>query len=170
MNVLIAYSSKTGNTRKLAEAIHLALPNADLCPMGSVPNRNMYDMVFAGFWVEAENACGEARKCLSKLGGKPVALFATLGAYPDSQHARDSLTAAAKEIPNGTVVDSFICQGAIDPDMISWMKKLPQDDDNAPTDSRRQLWKDAETHPDDHDLKAVADWAIATLEKQKAMA
>ena len=34
MKILIAYSSKTGNTRKLAEAIHLALPDADLCPMG----------------------------------------------------------------------------------------------------------------------------------------
>jgi flavodoxin len=170
MKVLIAYSSKTGNTKKLAEAIHLALPNADLCPMGSVPNRDRYDMVFAGSWIEAENASEEARKCLKHLGGKPVALFATLGAYPDTQHAADSLKAAANEIPNGNVVDSFICQGAIDPDMIEWMQKLPQEDENAPTESRRQLWKDAESHPDDNDLQAVSDWAVAVLEKLKATA
>ncbi|MDF7825030.1 flavodoxin family protein [Pontiellaceae bacterium B12227] len=169
MKILIAYSSKTGNTRKLAEALHLALPNADLCPMGSVPNLEQYDMVFAGFWVEAGNACQDAIKCLKRLGGKPVALFATLGAYPDSRHAADSLAAAAKEIPNGKVVDSFICQGAIDPNMIEWMEKLPKEDENAPDDSRRQLWKDAATHPDDNDLQAVSDWAVAALEKQQAL-
>lgn len=167
MKILIAYSSRTGNTRKLAEAIHLALPNADLCPMGSVPNRDSYDLIFAGFWVEAENACADAKPCLKKLGGKPVALFATLGAYPDSQHAADSLKAAASEIPGGNVVDRFICQGRIDPLMIEWMEQLPAGDENAPTESRRKLWKDAETHPDDADLQAVADWAVAVLEKQK---
>lgn len=170
MNVLIAYSSKTGNTRKLAQAIHLALPNADLCPMGSVPNPSRYDLVFAGFWVEAENACSDARKCLKRLGGLPVALFATLGAYPDSQHAADSLKAAANEIPDSKVVDSFICQGAIDPNMIEWMEQLPQNADNAPTESRRQLWDDAASHPDEKDLQAVADWAVAVLKKQEASA
>ena len=170
MRVLIAYSSKTGNTRKLAEAIHLELPNADLCPMGSVPNLDLYDVVFAGFWIEAENANTDAIKCLKRLSGKPTALFATLGAYPDSQHAADSLKAAASEIPDGNVVDSFICQGAIDPSVIGWMEQLPQEDDNAPTEARRQLWKDAETHPDENDLQAVSEWAVAVLEKMKATA
>ena len=168
MKILIAYSSKTGNTRKLAEALHLELPDADLCPMGSVPDRDIYDLVFAGFWVEAENACEDAKACLRKLEGKPVALFATLGAYPDSQHAADSLKAAAAEIPNGNVVDSFICQGRIDPMMIEWMEQLPADDENAPTESRRQLWKDAETHPDDQDLANVVAWAKAVVEKMSA--
>jgi flavodoxin len=170
VRVLVAYSSKTGNTRKLAEAVHLELPNADLCPMGSVPNLDQYDVVFAGFWVEAGNANADAIRCLKRLSGKPVALFATLGAYPDSQHAVDSLKAAAGEIPDGNVVDSFICQGAIDPNVIEWMEQLPADDKNAPTESRRQLWKDAEGHPDEADLEAVSKWAASALEKMKATA
>lgn len=170
MKVLIAYSSKTGNTRKLAEALHLALPNADLCPMGSMPNLEQYDMVFAGFWVEGGNANSNARKGLQQLSGLPVALFATLGAYPDTQHAADSLKAAASQIPNGNVVDTFICQGAIDPNMIEWMNQLPQDAENAPTESRRRLWDDAASHPDEKDLQAVSDWAVAVLEKQAASA
>ena len=103
-----------------------------------------------------------------QLGGKPVALFATLGAYPDSQHAADSLKAAAAEIPNGNVVDSFICQGRIDPMMIEWMEQLPADDENAPTDSRRQLWKDAASHPNDQDLENLVNWAKAVVAKQTA--
>jgi len=170
MNVLIAYSSRTGNTRKLAEAIHLALPNADLCPVANAPNPDKYDLIFAGFWVEAENANEAMHAFLKKLGGKPVALFATLGAYPDTQHAANSLKAAERLIPDGNVLDSFICQGAIDPDMIEWMEQLPPDSENAPTESRRRLWKDAETHPDDADIKAVVTWALQVLEKQAATA
>ena len=166
MKILIAYSSLTGNTKKLAEALHLELPNADLCPISSAPNPDNYDLVFAGFWVEAENANKAMCTFLKRLGGKPVALFATLGAYPDSQHAADSLKAAEAEIPNGNVIDSFICQGRIDPMMIEWMEQLPSDDDNAPTDSRRQLWKDAETHPNDQDLENVVSWAKAVIAKQ----
>jgi menaquinone-dependent protoporphyrinogen IX oxidase len=170
MKVLIAYSSKTGNTRKLAEAIHLALPDADLCPISSAPNPDKYDLVLAGFWVEAENANEEMRGYLKKLGGKPAALFATLGAYPDSDHAAASLKAAEKEIPDANVVSTFICQGAIDPDMIEWMEHLPADDANAPTESRRKLWKDAETHPDEKDVQNAVAWAKAVVEKQAATA
>ncbi|MDZ8117911.1 flavodoxin family protein [Pontiella agarivorans] len=170
MKILIAYSSRTGNTRKVAEALHLELPGADLCPISSAPNPEKYDVVFAGFWVEAENANDAMKDYLKQLGGIPVALFATLGAYPDSQHAANCLKAAAAQIPNGNVVDRFICQGRIDPMMIEWMEQLPAGDENAPTDSRRQLWEDAEGHPDDQDLENAVAWAKAVLEKMKAKA
>ncbi|HEY5652805.1 MAG TPA: flavodoxin family protein [Pontiella sp.] len=165
MRILVAYSSTTGNTRKIAESIHLALPDADLCPVSNAPNIANYDVIFAGFWVERENACEEMRGFLKKLDGKPVALFATLGAYPDSQHALASLKAAAGEVAGGNVIDRFICQGAIDPNIIDWMEQLPDDSENAPTETRRQLWKDAETHPDDTDLKNAATWAANVLQK-----
>ena len=166
MKILITYSSLTGNTRKLAEALHLALPNADLCPIAAAPKAADYDFIFAGFWVEAENANEAMRAYLKTLGNKKVALFATLGAYPDSQHAQDSLKAAAAEIPNANVVDTFICQGQIDPTMIEWMEQLPADDENAPTEARRQLWKDAEGHPNDADIKAVTEWGQSVIGRQ----
>jgi flavodoxin len=166
VKILIAYSSKTGNTRKLAEAIHLALPGADLCRVDNAPNPAAYDLVFAGFWVEAENANHDMVGFMKKLGGIKTALFATLGAYPDTQHAAASLKAAAKEIPNAVIVDRFICQGAIDPAMIEWMEMLPENDKNAPTEARRTLWKDASSHPDDDDLNAVTQWAEQVLKNQ----
>jgi flavodoxin len=170
MKILIAYSSKTGNTRKLAEAIHLALPGADLCPIEHAPNPASYDLVFAGFWVELENANHNMVRFLKKLGGIRTALFATLGAYPDTQHAAASLKAAAAEIPDAVIVDRFICQGAIDPEVIEWMEQLPENDANAPTESRRTLWADASTHPDDNDLNAVTEWAQQVLKNESATA
>ncbi|MBT8042227.1 MAG: flavodoxin family protein [Pontiella sp.] len=163
MNVLIVYSSRTANTRKVAEAIHVALPDADICPVFRAPDPSGYDLVFAGFWVEKGSACEEMATYLQKVGDQPVALFATLGAYPDSQHAAESLQAAADLVTSGSVVDRFICQGAIDRSIIEWMEQLPEGHENAPTESRRKLWKDAETHPDESDLKNAAEWAAGVL-------
>ncbi len=163
MKVLITYSSKTGNTRKVAEAIHLALPEADLCPVSNAPDSDQYDLVFAGFWVEKGTASADMQSFLQKLSDKPVALFATPGAYPESHHAAESLQAAADLISSGSVVGRFICQGAIDRNVIEWMEQLPKDHENAPTESRRKLWKDAETHPDEADLKKAAEWAVGVL-------
>ncbi len=167
MKILIAYSSQTGNTRKLAEAVHITVPGAELSPVELAPNPERYDLVYVGFWVEAENANAAAREFMKKLGNQKIALFATLGAYPDSQHAVESMTAAAEAAPYSTVIDTFICQGEIDRQMIEWMEKLPKNHGNAPTDSRRKLWKDSEGHPDETDLKNVSDWAMAVLEKAK---
>jgi hypothetical protein len=100
---------------------------------------------------------------MRRLRNQPVVLFATLGAYPDSRHAVESLDAAAALLSSCQVIDRFICQGAIDPELIEWMKQLPKDHGYGPTEFRKQLWKDAATHPDDADLKAVSEWAVNVL-------
>jgi len=169
MKVLIAYSSRTTNTRRLAEAIHIALPGAELSPVTFAPNPDAYDMVFLGTWVENGTADEAAREYLAKIKGKKVAVFTSLGDYPDSQHARDCQAAIEALVSAGnTLVDQFMCQGAIDPALIEWMKELPKDHGYGPTEHRQKLWKDGEGHPDDADIKAASEWAVATLGKAKA--
>jgi flavodoxin len=164
MKILIAYSSKTGNTRQVAEAIHSAVPEAELFPVKEAPDPAGYDLVFAGFWVDKGTADARAQAFMDKLKQQQVALFATLGAYPDSDHAADSLNAAALLIPSCTVVDRFICQGAIDPKLIEWMKQLPPEHGHAPDEARRKRWKDAESHPDATDLENAAHWAKGVVD------
>jgi len=159
MKTLVTYSSKTGNTGKVATAIHQAIPDADIFPMEQAPDPNDYDLVFAGFWVDKGTADQKAGEYLHRICGKPVALFATLGAYPDSDHARESLDNAAALIPSCTVLDRFICQGAIDPKLISWMSQLPPEHPHAPDAARIKRWKDAESHPDETDLHNARIWA-----------
>jgi flavodoxin len=166
VKVLIAYSSRTTNTRRLAEAIHLALPESDLCPVGSAPNPAGYDLIYMGCWIEEGTADEAARAYMERIKDKPVAVFATLGAYPDSKHAEECLEAVTGLLSANTVVDQFICQGAIDRVLVEWMKQLPKDHGFGPTESRTKLWKDGETHPDDADLKAVSEWSVAVLEGQ----
>lgn len=160
MKTLIVYSSKTGNTRKLAQAIHLALPDAELSRVEMAPSPERYDLILLGFWVENGTADEKTKLYMPRIKNKKVGLFATLGAYPDSRHAAASLDAAAALLPECDVIDRFICQGAIDPELIEWMETLPKDHGYGPTESRKKLWSDAVGHPNDADLKNVADWAL----------
>ena len=54
MKVLVTFHSKTGNTEKLAQAIHHAVANTaekDLLPIADVAGAGHYDLVFVGFPV-----------------------------------------------------------------------------------------------------------------------
>ncbi len=159
MKTLIVYSSKTGNTRKVAEAVSKQLPDAELFDAKTAPDPAGYDLVFMGFWVDKGTADKGARKFMEKISNQRVALFATLGAYPDSEHATKSLDAAGELIPTCEIVDRFICQGAIDPKLIKWMKLLPKGHPHAVDDARKKRWADAESHPDEQDFKNIQVWA-----------
>jgi len=163
MKILIAYSSKTGNTRKVAEAIHAELPKAELIDVKNSPDPSSYDLIFLGCWIDKGTADAEAQKFIKKLDGKRIAIFSTLGAYPDSDHAIKSLENIATLLSSCTVVDRWICQGAIDPKLIAWMSELPGEHPHSPDDARRKRWKDAQSHPDKQDFENVRAWAAKVV-------
>ncbi|SDZ77597.1 Flavodoxin [Desulfuromusa kysingii] len=165
MKVSIIVSSKTGNTRKIAEAIYKELPDAELYNVENAPEPTEYDLIFMGFWVDKGTADAKAKEYMQTIKSTHIALFGTLGADPDSQHAQDSLKKAAMLVPDCQIIDHFLCQGAIDPALIKWMCELPDNHPHAPNAERRKRWQDASTHPDMSDCHNASNWAVATLEK-----
>ncbi|MDY0191533.1 MAG: flavodoxin family protein [Desulfuromonas sp.] len=165
MKTLICYSSKTGNTAKIAQAIQAALPHADLHSVDENPDPDNYELIFVGFWVDKGTADDKAKKYMQRLNQQTVALFATLGANPDSQHARDSLNKAAQLIPAGNIVARFICQGAIDPKLTARMSTMPEDHPHAPDAARIKRWQEAKEHPNSSDCANAAHWATTIVKK-----
>ncbi len=165
MKILIAFSSKTGNTQKVAEAIQNALPGSELYHVETAPNPDKFDLIFMGFWVDKGTADEKAQEYIQKIKHKSVALFGTLGAYPDSQHAHDSLKKVAELLPDSQVIDRYLCQGAIDPKLIDWMSGLPAEHPHAPDEERRKRWNDAANHPDETDCQKAKDWANSVVKK-----
>ena len=55
---LVLYSSQTGNTKQVAEAIAACLPRETAClPLAEAPNSFAeFDCVFLGFWVDRSKA------------------------------------------------------------------------------------------------------------------
>ncbi|HBT89979.1 flavodoxin family protein [Desulfobacter sp.] len=92
------------------------------------------------------------------LGGTPVAteksgLFGTLGAYPDSDHARECLKNARAFVKGNEILGEFLCQGKVDPALIKIMEtKMMDAPHHSMTPERRARLEEAAKHPDEKDL------------------
>ncbi len=76
--ILVTYHTVTGNTRKVAEAIHQVIPHALLLPLSDVPSSATFDLIFAGFPIMQFRP---PREIITFLAGIPeeqkLALFVT---------------------------------------------------------------------------------------------
>lgn len=156
---LVVYSSLTGNTKKVAEAVQSVIPNCDIFPVENAPeNLDDYYFVSVGYWVDRGLPDAKSKKFIKSLKNMNVALFGTLGAYPDSPHAlgciRDSEVMLKKEGSNNNVLGSFLCLGKIDPKLIDYMGKF-MGDTHPVTPERKERLLQAQTHPDENDLEQV---------------
>lgn len=156
---LVVYSSLTGNTKKVAEAVQSVIPNCDIFPIENAPeNLDDYYFVSVGYWVDRGLPDAKSKKFIQSIKNMNVALFGTLGAYPDSPHAlgciRDSEAMLKKEGSNNNVLGSFLCLGKIDPKLIDYMGKF-MGDTHPLTPERKERLMQAQTHPDENDLEQV---------------
>ncbi len=154
MKTLIAYSSKTGNTKKVGEAISKVILNSDIMDLNKVKDVNNYDLIIVGTWIDKGSADSNALNFIKKIEDKKVAYFFTLGAYPGSKHATDCIENINNLFyeNNNSIIGNFHCQGAIDPTLISWMEKLPKEHPHSPNPERLKRWKDASFHPNEEDF------------------
>lgn len=151
---LIVYSSKTGNTEKVAKKFYeVAGERCDLAAVKQVPAVDDYKVIFAGYWVDKGEPDKDMQEFLQTLDNKKVVLFQTLGAEAYSEHGISSLANAGRYLSTGCkVVGTLSIRGAIDPKLIETMMNMPEGHPHAPTEESKKRWKDASTHPDEADL------------------
>lgn len=164
MKSLIVYSSRTGNTRMVAEAIAAELAPCEIHPVESAPDASGFDFVAVGYWVDKGMPDAAARAYLESLHDARVALFGTLGAWPDSDHAKDCM-AAGEALVNAperrnTVFGSWLCQGKIDPRVLEMMRKVAGDA-HPMTPERIARIEEAKKHPDAADLERARAFIAA---------
>ena len=89
MRSLVVYSSRTGNTQKVARAIFDILPHEkEIFTVEKAPPADGYDFVAIGFWVDKGQPDEKAVAYMLTVQDTAVGLFGTLGAKPDSDHAQ----------------------------------------------------------------------------------
>ena len=127
MKILIAYASKHGSTREVADAIAAALEpsgiEVEVRPAQAVDDPGAYNAVvlgaplYMGRWHKDARAFVRThRKTLERL---PVAIFALGPVYEDPQHwqgAREELDKALAALPEFDPVDVRVFGGAIKPE------------------------------------------------------
>lgn len=154
---LVVYSSLTGNTKKVAEAVRSVIPNCDICSIDNLPeNLHEYYFISVGYWVDRGLPDAKSKKFIQSIKNMNVALFGTLGAYPDSPHAkgciRDSENMLKISGKNNNVLGSFLCLGKIDEKLLDYMGKF-MGDSHPMTPERKARLLEAQTHPDNNDLE-----------------
>ena len=152
MKALVVYSSQSGNTKKLAEAVYEVLPDEkEIHPVDEAPEPSGYDLVAVGFWFKSGDPDPKSAEYLKKISGTKLFLFATHGAAPDSDHARKGMEAAKALAKGAEIVGTFNCQGVVNPGLLEKVKARP----NPPE------WiadaDDAVGHPDENDINALKE-------------
>ena len=159
MKILIACSSRTGNTRRLAEGIAAELSGfevelANSAQLETIPEAGAY---LVGYWADRGHADEVSEALLRRLSGKRVGLFGTLGAYPYGKHARQIAAAAEEAIPSDcALIGSFLCQGPVDPALLEQFKSLPAGHPHAPSAAASERHAVAARHPNSLDAQYAA--------------
>lgn len=167
MKTLVVYSSLTGNTKKVAEAVAEVLPACTIFPVEEAPEQvDGYDLVAVGYWCAKGLPDTKTREWLKKVSHASLIFFGTMGGLPDSDHARDCMAGAERlacEPERGnTVMGSWMCQGKIDPKIVEVMKKLDLEvHRDMLKDSRRV--DEAAKHPDENDCRAAQEFFRSVL-------
>ena len=167
MKKIVLYTSQTGNTKKVGDAIAEQLGCESLNFRDFEGEIDDYDFIALGFYVDKGEAEAKFMRFLRKIHGKKLGVFMTLGAEPDGEHSRKCLDSFEEGLnANGNeIVREFACQGAIDPNLLETMRKMASSG-NSPhpiTPERLARWAEAAKHPDEKDL-ADAKAAFAGIE------
>ena len=144
----VIYSSVTGNTRTIAEAIAEQAGDADVFRVQEAPeDLSGYEVVALGYWLRLGQPDPLMLKYLPKVHDAQVVFFQTHGTAPTSEHAITSFARAGYNLgPGCTILGTFGCRGKINPAMLAKRKNAGPDDPHGGPKSMER-WKLASTHP-----------------------
>jgi len=160
MKVLVTYYSESGNTERIARAIHDAITGADIEPLMNVADFAHYDAVFFGFPVQSHGMPVDAQRALYELPpATPLALFATHGSYRGGPLAITAFHNAMTVASSADVIGTFGCQGRVKLAIVEALINHPD----------HRSWaleaQGAAGHPDAADLADAADFARKMMSK-----
>ena len=150
MSYSIVYSSRTGNTALLAQAIREALPAGDCLYFGAPDSRALEaDTIYVGFWTD-KGTCDEAvARFLQSITGQKVFLFGTAG-FGGAPAYFDQILGRVKENLKGAdIVGSYMCQGKM-PEAVR-SRYLAMEESPRRT-AMLENFEQALSHPDARDL------------------
>lgn len=177
MKYSIMYSSATGNTEKLAEAIRETLPAMECVYYGAPDAAALAaDLIFVGFWTD-KGSCDEKlqaflaeMKEMKEMKRKKIALFGTAGFGREQSYFDGILERVIGILPaeedqgeknaGAVYLGGFMCQGRMQPSVRARYEAMQAAD---PADTKAKMLIDnfdaALSHPDKEDLERVKAWA-----------
>ena len=156
MGVQIVYTSRTGNTEKLAEAVFAAVPvkEKNVKRIEERTERDDGEMYLVGFWTDRGTASSEILDLLGNLHGKKVALFGTCGMGNVPEYYDRILNGVAAFIPEDCeYLGGFLCQGKMPMQVREKYLKMRCPGNEGQIQKMLQNFDKALLHPDWKDME-----------------
>jgi flavodoxin len=161
MKALVTYYSQTGNTEKIARAIYEAIHfEKELLPIRDVTGVQGYDIIFAGFPVQAHSVPAAFLPFFKKLtAGQEIALFCSHGSLRGGQLPKQAIEHAIGLASGARILGTFCVRGKVNPKVIDSLMHSVQN----------QSWaaeaQGACDHPDEADLADAKEFVKTILAK-----
>ena len=168
MTCAIVYSSRTGNTKRLAEAIEASLQPQGCLYVGPPDEAALAaDRLFIGFWTDKGRCNQEITDFLKTLKGKEVFLFGTAGFGGSQEYFDKILSSVQKRLgASNTVIGTYMCQGKMPQSVRKRYVKMKNSPLPIPNvDKMIENFDTAVSHPDETDLQKLK-YAVAQCIKR----
>ena len=158
MSYAIVYSSRTGNTALLAQAIRDTLPQEECLYFGAPdPKALAAETVYVGFWTDKGTCDASIAQFLNSLTRQQVFLFGTAGFGGAPAYFAQILSRVQENLGEGVQVSgTYMCQGRMPQavrDRYVKMKEMPDAKPNL--DALIENFDQALSHPDQEDLERL---------------
>ena len=166
MKYAVVFSSKTGNTKRLAEAIRAALGEAECIYFGPPdPKALEAPRLYVGFWTDKGTCDADSAAFLSHTAGHRVFLFGTAGFGGSDAYFSKILASVRAQLPDGAEeAGCWMCQGRMPQAVRSRYEAMQaKEPENARYKMLIENFDAALAHPDANDLEAAAAWAKSCL-------
>ncbi len=153
MKSLVLYSSRSGNTKKLAQTVYETLGGEKkLASITDIVSLDSYDFIAIGFSIMGGRIEPRAKKFLQTFNNNAdLFLFLTHGSLRQSQLVTDVKTQAVQLVKNANVIGTFTCQGEVAPGVLHKLQK----------GTTPPAWLDeaeyAKGHPTSQDMEELAE-------------
>ena len=155
----IIYSSRTGNTKKLAEAIYNVLPQNSCDYYGEVDKieDELSEVLYIGFWTEKGDADLQTIELLKQLKNKKIFLFGTAGYGESEKYFKNIINNVKRNIDSSNIIiGTFMCQGKMPLSVRARYEKMKQQNNlSINVDNLITNFDKALSHPNEKDLKKL---------------
>lgn len=168
MKGIIVYSSRTGNTKKMAEAIYQKVKeHFDVVLNAVEENQGLegYDFALLGGYTDQARP---DKKILTLLQEAKIAvgLFTTLGAMPDSEHGQEVRENMEELLAEKESLGVYLCPGYVDPKLVERIPMIP--DHIIPPQVKEEMIETSKVsrHATEEELAAAAEFFDQVLQEK----
>lgn len=161
MTYSIVYSSKTGNTKMLADALHQALPADDCLYFGASDAQALAaERIYIGFWTDKGTCDAETAAFLAQLTRQEVFLFGTCGFGGGVAYFEQILARVRELLPESVqLVGSYLCPGKMPQSVRDRYVRIAEEEPAKRSHMQKMIFNFdcALSHPDADDLQALIE-------------